>query len=482
MNISEYLGCDALGLAELVRKKDVRPKELALLAAQCVEKVNPTLNAVIEVYADRVDGLDESAIPEGPFHGVPFFLKDLGPRQKGRPQDGGSRLTQGYVADYTSFIAAKMERSGLNVMGRTTCPEFGITGTTESILTGATCNPWDTTRIAGGSSGGSAAIVAAGVVPMAHSNDGGGSTRLPASICGNVGLKNSRGRTSYAPDGCDISFPLFAEGVNARSVRDAAAFLDATRGPAPGEAVSFVEPPRSFLEETRQEPGGLRIAVSTQPWGARTLDRELADAVQRTGGLCEELGHTVAEATPPIDFESYYKLFRDIWCIDLAVMLDMEAEHMGREVSPQTVEPITMKIYEEGLKASAADRLMVTFGMSEISRQLGAFFEDYDLILTGTMAGPTPLLGSGFNLLHEDQSLDDWFENALDLIPYTPLNNFTGTPAISLPLSTGPNNMPLGMHFMAPMGREDRLLRIAAQLEEAAPWRARLPDVHVSKL
>ena len=180
MRLDEYCTYDATGLAELVRQGDVTAKELATVAAEGVEKLNPTLNAVIEVFHDRVGDLDESSLPDGPFRGVPFFLKDLGPRQKGRRQDSGSRLTEGYVADYSAFLTEKIGQSGLNIMGRTTCPEFGITGTTESILTGATCNPWDTSRIAGGSSGGSAAIVAAGIVPMAHANDGGGSTRIPA--------------------------------------------------------------------------------------------------------------------------------------------------------------------------------------------------------------------------------------------------------------------------------------------------------------
>lgn len=480
MNLEDYCAFDATGLADLVRKGEVHPKELALLAAEGVARVNSTLNAVIEVFVDRVDGLDESSLPTGPFRGVPFFLKDLGPRQKGRRQDGGSRLTQGYVADYSHFFTEKIEQSGLNILGRTTCPEFGVTGTTESILTGATSNPWDTTRIAGGSSGGAAAIVAAGAVPMAHSNDGGGSTRIPAAICGNVGMKHSRGRISYAPDGCDLMFPLFSEGVNAHSVRDVAGFLDAVHGPAPGEPIPFCKPDRPFVEEVAHDPQQLRIAVFCGSWGPIPMHAEVAQEIRRIAKICEDAGHAIEEAAPPINFDTYLQVFKDIWCIDIAAMLDVEADHMGRQVSGDTVEPMTLKMYEAGRMATAAQRLMITAEISGMARQLGAFFEDYDILLTPTLAQATPKLGSTFNLLHEDMLLEDWFANALALIPYTALNNMTGTPAISLPMGRDPNGMPLGAHFMAPIGREDRLFNLAGQLERVAPWIDQRPTVHVA--
>lgn len=480
MNFDEYTKYDALGLAELVDTRQVTAKELAQIAAEGVAKVNPALNAVIEVFEDRVDALDQATIPEGPFRGVPFFIKDLGPRQKGRKQDGGSRLTEGYVADYSHFFTEKMERSGLNIMGRTTCPEYGVTGTTESILTGATTNPWNTKRIAGGSSGGSASIVAAGVVPMAHSNDGGGSTRIPAAVCGNVGMKHSRGRISYAPDGCDLSFPIFSEGVNAHTVRDVAAFLDAVHGPAPGEPIPFVKPERSFLEEVSRDPGKLKIACSLDDWGDYGMDAEIKTEMEQVASKCESLGHHVEMATPPLNFNEYVELFKRIWVIDIAVMLDMEAQQMGRSIGPDTVEPITLKMYEAGRHATAAERLGISFGLSHYGRALGQFYEQFDLVVTPTLARATPELGSDFNLLNADLSLDEWFDKAIRLIPYTPLNNFTGTPAISIPLATHPDGMPLGMHFMAPIGREDRLLQIAGQLERAYPWIDRQPAIHVA--
>jgi Asp-tRNA(Asn)/Glu-tRNA(Gln) amidotransferase A subunit family amidase len=482
VHLEEYTTFDATGLADLVRKGEVSPGELAALAAEGVAKVNPQLNAVIEVFDDRIGGLDEAALPAGPFRGVPFFLKDIGPRLKGRRQEAGSRLMQGYVADYSSFFTEQIERSGLNILGRTTCPEFGITGTTESILSGATGNPWDPSRIAGGSSGGSAAIVAAGVVPMAHSNDGGGSTRIPASICGNVGMKHSRGRTSYAPDGCDLTFPLFSDGVNAHTVRDVAGFLDVVQGPAPGEPIPFCKPDRPFVEEVLREPGRLRIAVCTDRWGPVAFDGHIASETARIARLCEGAGHEVEETAPPIDYDQYLQLFKRIWCIDIAVALDNDAKLMQRAVSLDTVEPMTLQLYEAGRGASAAERLNVTAAMSATARQLGAFFEDNDVLLTPALARPTPPLGSPFNLVQEGQSLEDWFENAFQLIPMTPLNNFTGTPAISLPLCKDPNGMPLGMHFTAPIGCEDRLFNLAGQLERMAPWVDERPDLHVASV
>lgn len=482
MNLEEYCTYDATGLAELVRNGDVSAKELAELAFAGVEKVNPQLNAVIEVFKDRAETLDESTIPDGPFTGVPFFLKDLGPRQKGRLQEAGSRLMKGYVADYSSFVTEKMELSGLNIMGRTTCPEYGLTGTTESFLTGPTTNPWNTKKIAGGSSGGSAAITAAGVVPMSHSNDGGGSTRCPASICGNVGMKHSRGRISYAPEGCDLLFPIFSEGVNARTIRDLAGFLDAVMGPAPGESVPWCRPERPYVEEAIREPGKLKIAVCLDRFGPVHYEKQVAAEMGRVANLCAEAGHIVEEAAPEMDYERYYEMFKRIWVTDISLQIDYEAQLMSRPISDETLEPMTLQMYEAGKSATVADRLQVNASMSAAARQLGMFYEQFDLLLTPVWAQPTPSLGSGFNLAQEDQTLGEWFDNAFQLIPVTPLNNFTGTPAISLPLARDSQGLPLGMHFMAPMGREDRLFNLAGQLEKIAPWRDKIPPVHVSSI
>jgi len=480
MNLDEYCNYDATGLAELVSRAEVTAKELAQLAASAVDKVNPELNAVIEVFADRVDDLDASTIAAGPFSGVPFFLKDLGPRLKNRKQEAGSRLMAGYVADYSSFLTEQIERAGLNIIGRTTCPEYGVTGTTESLLTGATGNPWDKDKIAGGSSGGSAAITAAGVVPMCHSNDGGGSTRIPASICGNAGMKHSRGRISYSPEGCDLSFPLFSDGVNTKSVRDMAGFLDAVMGPAPGEPVPWAKPERPYVDEVDRDPGKLRVAMCSEQWGPIPVPEYIRNQTHKVAKVLEGAGHCVEEATPAIDYGAYLEVFKRIWVIDISAMLDYEAGLMGRAVSADTVEPMTLKMYEAGKGATAAERLGISGFMSYVGRQLGAFYENYDVLLTPVMTADTPSLGSPFNLVQDNQSLDEWFEHALQLIPITPLNNFTGTPAMSLPLCEDSTGMPLGAHFMAPIGREDRLFNLAGQLEKIAPWADKRPSIHVA--
>jgi len=480
MNLDEYAAYDATALARLVKDGQVSARELAQLAVTAIEKVNPKLNAVIEVWNDRVATLDEQALADGPFKGVPFLLKDLGPRIKGRRQDGGSRLTSGNVPQYSDVFSQRMMNAGLNIIGRTTCPEFGVTATTESALTGATCNPWDLSRIAGGSSGGSAAAVASGMVPMAHSNDGGGSIRIPAAVCGNIGMKHSRGLISYAPDGCDLSYSLFSEGVNARSVRDVAGFLDAVRGPEPGEPIAFIEPKRPYLDELDAEHRPLRIGLCLGPWGQYSCDRQVVKELSRIGRLCKDLGHEVSECNPSLDWELYFQTFRQIWCTDIAAMLLAESVSLGRPLDATTLEPITMKMYEEGRTASAAERLFVNAQINQIARQLGRVFMEFDVLLTPVLARETPALGSPIALSDPQMSLDEWFSNCMSLIPLTPLNNMTGTPAISLPMGRFDDGMPMGVQFMAPVGRDDLLINLAGKLEAAVPSMCRRPPCHIA--
>jgi amidase len=480
MNIEEYSGYDGLGLAELVKKMEISPNELATLAREGVEEVNPQINAVIEVFEDRVDELDEDTLALGPFRGVPFFLKDLGAAEKGRTQEGGSRLLKGFVVIEDSNATIKFRHSGLNIMGRTTCPEFGFTLTTESILTGKTRSPWNTDRIAGGSSGGSAAIVAAGVTPVAHANDGGGSTRIPASCCGLVGLKASRGRISLGPHDNDITFFLASEGFVTRSVRDTAAMLDAVHGSFPGEAFNISAPDRSYNDEVGAPTGKLNIAFAVQPWGESILDTEVAEGLEKTIRLCEKLGHKVVAENPPIDFPAFYHHFSNLWVIGMPPFLDAAAETMNREISPGTVEPILLSAYEHAHGRLAAEFIAMLYNMNEVSRGLGRFFEDYDLLLTPTLAIVPPELGK-FHLDRPGTSVVDFMEEGWKAVPYTPLSNYTGTPAISLPLCESSDGLPIGMHFMAPFGREDVLIRLASQLELAQPWADRKPLVHVSQ-
>jgi len=478
MDLSEYARHDAVGLAELIRAREITARELAELALQGVEKVDPRLNAVIEVYRNRVAALGGDA-PAGPLGGVPFFTKDLACPERGKLHEMGSRLAQGFVSPHDGFLTERFRAAGLVNLGRTTCPEFGFTFTTESVLTGATCNPWNPERIAGGSSGGSGAIVAAGVVPMAHANDGGGSTRIPASCNGLVGLKCTRGRVSMGPDTSDLTFPLGSDLVVSRSVRDTAAALDAVHGPGSGESVGIAPPERPYASEVGAPTGALRVAVSGAAWGGVAPAPDVADALDGVARLCEEMGHEIREVAAPFDHDAFHKAFSTLWCTLGAPVLDEIAELTARKISPDTVEPITLALYEEGKRRPASDLAHALGTMNHISRSFGAFFEEFDLLLTPTLAVPPPPLGT-HHLARPGVSWEQFIDEAMQVIPYTPFFNFTGTPAITLPLCESRDGLPIGMHFAARFGDEAALIRIASALEQARPWVERRPQIHVA--
>ena len=474
MKIEEYVSYDALGLAELVAKGEVTGDELAVIARQAAELVNDRLNAVVG-YVDY-DHVEETAM-NARFVGVPTFLKDLGASIEGVKQEMGSRFTAGYVASHTTFFAEQMLKAGFKVIGRSTCPEFGLTLTTESLAHGQTRNPWNTDYITGGSSGGSAALVAAGAVPLAHTNDGGGSTRIPASICGNVGLKTSRGLVSLAPVMNVVTGPLIAEGCNSRSVRDTAAFLDAVVGPAPGEGTIYHKPEISFLESLKEAPRQYRIAVSLGDWGAGVMDPAIRAEVERIAETLRGMGHQIDEATPDLAKGSAItEAFRPLWFALAEATVKQLGPLTNRVAGPETLEPTTLEMVAAGSKVTALEYSSAIGFSNILSRQMGLFFNDWDLLLTPTLHQATPKLGSNVTL-HSGASLDDWYQAALSVIPQTPMANLSGIPAISVPCGRGPGDLPLGMHFFARMGGEVELLDIARQLEEAEPWIGRRPKI-----
>jgi amidase len=486
---SEWAKHDALALAELVRNKQVTPSELAQQAAAAITALNPRLNAVIEVFTDRVDALNAAQLGDGPLRGVPFAWKDLGFGEAGRKQEEGSRLLKSTIRKHDSFVAAKLKRAGVNPLARTTCPEFGFTMVTESTLNGVSRNPWSLRHTPGGSSGGSAALVAAGVLPMTHANDGGGSTRIPASFCGNVGLKTSRGMVSLAPEADHLLASIVSELVNSRSVRDTAAALDVMFGAAPGEPWAFAKPERPFLQEVGAPVGRLRIAVASGAFGSVTPTPEIAAETQRVAKLLESLGHHVEERTPALDYEAYLRAFITLWIGGAGAQVAGIEAATGRKGGPDTLEPIVWLAVQRARQMPHLEHVSAVAVQSATTRALGAFFETCDVLLTPTVARPTPEVGSRLNLMQTNVSLDDWFKPVVEVCPYTPLCNFTGVPAISLPLAElasgarsedGP--LPLGMHFIAPIGEDARLLRLATQLEQAAPWRRRTPPVHVTRI
>jgi len=479
MKLQEYVQYDGLGLAELIRKKEVSATELAALALEAVAKVNPLINAVIEVYSQRVETADNGLNPAAPFAGVPFFIKDFGSAEAGQTQELGSRLAKGRRAERESYLTQRFKKAGLILLGRTTTPEFAQASTTESALTGATCNPWDLERTVGGSSGGAAAAVATGILPMAHASDGGGSIRIPAAACGLVGLKPSRGRVTVGPDSDEGLFGMAQEFIVSRMVRDTAAMLDAVSQPAPGDPFTIIQPKRPYLQEVGTPQPSLRIAYTTGTWNRGVIDPEMAQAVQAVATRCEAMGHILEEAMPQFDVEGYLKAARDMWAVDLALLCDSVGRQTGRPINAEYVEPVNLDVYNYGKKLTLADLMDSLSALNRVRRQVGQFFERYDLFLTSALHGPAVPLGR----IHTDQPISQWewiaktdaFSGNLELF------NVTGQPAISLPLAQSQANLPLGIQFVAHSGDEATLIRLAGALEEAIPWKDRLPPVHASQ-
>jgi amidase len=480
MNLTEYASYDGLGLADLIRNKEVTARDLAELVLSGVQKINPQINAVIEVYQERAEKADELLLPEGPFCGVPFFLKDLGATEAGKPQEMGSRLAKGWVAATDAYLTTRFKDAGAVILGRTTTPELGLAATTESILTGATKNPWDLSRIAGGSSGGSAAAVAAGVIPVAHASDGGGSIRIPAACCGLVGLKPSRGRVTFGPDADERLFGLVQEFVVSRTVRDTAAMLDAVSQPASGDPFIIVQPRQTYLKEINAPTGKLRIAFTSESWTGIEVNPEVADKVNEVARLCEEMGHDVEAAKPQFDLEPYFGALGVMWGSSLCFACDRLAGIMNRPVDGDHLEPVTFSIYESSGNYSAADIISAKIALNTVRRKVGRFFESYDLLLTPTVTQLPAALGTID--LNQDEGLEAWEYGTAQFNAFTNLGNATGYPAISLPLCQSADGLPIGMQFMARFGEEALLLQVASAFEKALPWADHKPPVHVGTL
>ncbi len=464
---------DATALAGLVRAGEITAEELLEAAIARVEKLNPILNAVVETMYETARAAAKEAT-SGPFAGVPFLLKDLGASYAGVPMTSGSEYTRGFVPDHDSELVARFKRAGLVIFGKTNTSEFGIQPTTEPRLFGPCRNPWDTDRSPGGSSGGSAAAVASGMVSMAHANDGGGSIRIPASCCGLFGLKPTRARTTLGPDVGDTMGGLVIEHAVTRSVRDSAALLDAVSGPMPGDPYVAPPPERPFIEEVDADPGALRVAFSAVSVTGASLHEDCVAAVRDAAELCAGLGHEVEEAAPVLDGEEIERAFTVLWSAGVASGIDGMSQLMDTKPVPEKFEPLTWALYEMGRGFSASDYLLATLALQSVSRVVAAFFERYDVWLTPTLAEPPPTLGT-FDSPPEDP-LRGYFR-AAEYVPFTPIFNVTGQPAMSVPLYWNDAGLPIGTHFAGRFGDEATLFRLAAQLEEARPWAARRPPV-----
>ena len=477
ITLSEYTSYDGLGLADLVARKHVTPEELVAAALQAAEKVNPKLNAVLQTLPTQAAEAVRTGLPQGPFTGVPFLIKELVLHAKNVRCDMGSRFARGFTPTEDTELMARFRQTGLVLVGTTQTPELGYNPTTETVLFGPVHNPWDLTRSAGGSSGGSGAAVAAGVVPLAHANDGGGSIRIPASCNGLVGLKPSRDRVPTGPDYGDPLCGLACEFVVSRSVRDSAALLDLVAGADVGAPGMLAPPTQSYREQLKTSPGKLRIAWTTTPASGAKIAPDCEQAVHGTVRLLEGLGHTLVEDRPHYDWEVFLANVHVIWTAFTTAMVDAAGAALGRKPSLDNLEAVTLACYEDGKRYSAADLVNAMGYNNVLSRQIGKFFQNYDVLVTPTIARPPAPLGE-LNQNRQDMTATEWTRQVFSYVPFTPAFNSTGQPAISLPLHWNANGLPIGVQFVGRFGDEATLLRLAAQLEQAQPWAGKRPPVH----
>jgi amidase len=465
---------DATAQADLVRRRQVKPIELVDAAIERIERLNPTLNAVVTPMYDEARRAASGPLPDGPFAGVPFLLKDLEAQYDGARLTEGSAMLRDYVSDHDTELVVRHKRAGLIVVGKTNTPEFGLMPTTEPRLFGPTHNPWDPSRTPGGSSGGSAAAVAAGIVPAAHGNDGGGSIRIPASCCGVFGLKPTRARTPLGPDLGDDWRGLAIAHALTRSVRDSAALLDATSGPDLGDPYWAPPPERPFLQEVGADPGKLRIAFSIDAGDGVPAHPDCVAAVKDAAALCADLGHEVAEVSPALDRERITQSIISLICASTTAQVDDWAGRVGRAPAADLFEPYTWALYQLGRQRLASEYILGVQDLQRLSRDIARFFVDYDIWLTPTLAEPPLPLGS-FDPTPEDPL--QGLTRASAFMPFTPICNVTGQPAMSVPLYWNAGGLPVGAHFIARFGDEATLFRLAAQLEEARPWADRRPPI-----
>ena len=489
----EYLNYDAVGLAELVRTKQVHPRELVEAAIERIERYNPQLNAVVHKMYERAVAQADGPLPAGPFTGVPFLLKDLIALYPGEPTTGSSRFLQFHIAEEETTMVHRYRKAGLVVVGKTNASEFGLVAVTEPALRGPTRNPWDLDRTPGGSSGGSGAAAAAGFVPAVHGGDGGGSIRIPAAACGVFGLKPSRGRNPAGPYFSGTWLGLVQEHVLTRTVRDSAAFLDVTSGPEPGGPHSPPLPARPFLQEVGLDPGPLRIAFTTEPLMGNNMHRDCVAAVKATVDLLEELKHQVQEETPLFNKKRMTMAYLRIVAAALAADIDHAAAVTGRKPTADQFEPITWLVSLVGRSTGADELAVILREVQEETHRLAKFYQRYDVILTPTLASPPVQIGElaatptelrMIRALHRvparrplDLVMKKMAAEQMDPVPNTPLFNLTGQPAMSIPLHWNAEGLPIGLQFAARTGDEATLFRLGAQLEEARPWVDRRPDL-----
>ena len=482
MKISEYTSYDGLGLAELVKNKQVKPEELVAVSTRIIQELNPALNAVASVIEEKAYEEIKQGLPEGPFQGVPFLIKEIILHAKDVPVNMGSRLAEGMTFPIDSELMARFRKAGLVTVATTTTPEFGYNAATEALFYGKpTANPWNIEHSPGGSSGGSAAAVAAGVSPLAHANDGGGSIRIPASCSGLVGLKPTRGRIPVGPFNSEPLNGIAIEFAVSKTVRDTATLLDFVAGPDVG-CYAWAEPPEiPFAEAIKKATKPLKIAWTGKAATGEVVDEECIRVLHETVALCEELGHTVIEAAPQYDVEAQTLATVRIWTANLYQMINGVGAAVGRTPSEKNIEAAIWACYQSGKEMPASELLEAIDMNAAVSRSVGAFFTDYDVYLTPTIATPPAPLGM-LNSNNASLSAEEWTKQIFSYAPFTNLFNTTGQPSISLPLGMSKKGLPIGMQFTGRFADEMTLLQLATQIEEARPWKDRKPTIHGSNI
>ena len=465
MNNSEYFSYDALGLAELVRTKQISSSELLEVAIALTEKLDPKLNAVpikhFELARENLKNNTDSGI----FNGVPFLLKDLNNYLKGTVTSGGSRVLENITADHTSELVKRTLDSGLNIFGKTNSPELGLTVTTEPVLYGPTRNPWDLDRSSGGSSGGASSAVAAGIIPMAQASDGGGSIRTPASCCGLFGLKPTRARTPLGPvslEGWGGQSIFHCVSV---SVRDSAALLDVTSGPEKGAPYRSAYQEKSFLEQINIEPGNLKIGYLED--SSISVDEDVKEVMNSTIDLCQKLGHSVESTKINFSSEEISLAIITIISSNVSYAVKSQSDQTGREVSNEYFENVTLQMAENGNNFSASDYVNAIKINHRLGQELEKMFDQYDVLLSPVLASPPVKIGT---IDMNTNDMKTYVERLTKYSPFTGIFNQSGQPSMSVPLFRTKDNLPVGSMFSAAFGNENLLFSLAGQLEQAQPW------------
>ncbi len=475
MAFAEYDKYDGLGLAELVRNRDVKPSELAEEAIARIERHNGALNAVVHKAYDMARETAASDLPDGAFKGVPFLIKDLGLRVKDMPRTDGTFFKDDTPDTDDSRLTTLYKKAGVVILGKTNTPEFGITGTTESARLKPCRNPWNPEHISGGSSGGSASAVGAGIVPLAHASDGLGSIRIPAACCGLVGLKVTRDRNPQGPDDGGRSLGFSVDHVVSRTVRDSAAMLDATGIHEPDSPYAPPQKERPYLEEVATPPGSLRIGFYTETPRGVPIDSHIQAAVEDVAKQLEELGHKVEERGLGINYRHLYAAQRAVSGGHFIAAMEERIKSMGREPKEHELEALTWRNWKGAQeRLSAGDVARGAQTLRTMSRKILANWLEVDVMLCPVLGTSVPKVGYCDPVNQDPRTTDD---HQAKSFPFTPPYNFTGQPSMSLPLAWCDQGLPIGMMFTGRYGDEATLFRLAAQLEEARPWKDKRPAV-----